>query len=84
MLINFLALLIFQGAHYSVVVCTLNQHSFIWDTGELVVDFVVGEFELDSFNFLEMVARQVSQVKVASRNVVSLFPLFVVDWHFYF
>lgn len=59
MLVQLLAFLIFQGSHNAVVVGTLNQHSFIRNASEFVVDlklrsvyFVIGKLELDGLDFL--------------------------------
>jgi hypothetical protein len=38
MLVEFKALLILHGADHSVIICALDQHSFIRDTGEFVID----------------------------------------------
>lgn len=37
-LVKLLAFLVFQGSHDSVIVCTLHQHSFVWNACQLVVD----------------------------------------------
>lgn len=38
MLQKLLAFLILQSPHDSVVVCTLNQHSLVWNACQLVID----------------------------------------------
>ena len=41
MLVKFLALLILQSPHYSVVICALNQHPLIWNACQFVVDLKI-------------------------------------------
>ena len=42
MLVEFKALLILHRADHSVIICTLDEHSFVWDTGEFVIDLRIG------------------------------------------
>jgi hypothetical protein len=41
MLVQFLALLILQSTHYSVVICALNQHSLVWNACQFVVNLKI-------------------------------------------
>jgi hypothetical protein len=42
MLVEFKALLILHRADHSVIICALDEHSFVWDTGEFVIDLRIG------------------------------------------